>query len=66
VANKPVLFYGLEAIAAAGITEVGIVVGDTAAEIHQAVGEEDIHQQLASNAAVDQFHCRSLLISIAR
>ena len=29
VANKPVLFYGLEAIAAAGIREVGMVVGDT-------------------------------------
>ena len=28
VANKPVLFYGLEAIQAAGIREVGIVVGD--------------------------------------
>jgi glucose-1-phosphate thymidylyltransferase len=28
VANKPVLFYGLEALKAAGITEVGIVVGD--------------------------------------
>ena len=28
VANKPVLFYGLEAIRAAGVTEVGIVVGD--------------------------------------
>jgi glucose-1-phosphate thymidylyltransferase len=28
VANKPVLFYGLEAIAAAGITDVGIVVSD--------------------------------------
>jgi glucose-1-phosphate thymidylyltransferase len=26
---KPVLFYGLEAIRDAGITEVGIVVGDT-------------------------------------
>nr|AAP69577.1 putative NDP-glucose synthase [Streptomyces griseoflavus] len=39
VANKPVLFYGLEAIAEAGITEVGIVVGDTAAEIQQAVGD---------------------------
>ncbi|MGC5411262.1 sugar phosphate nucleotidyltransferase, partial [Streptomyces sp. DT225] len=25
VANKPVLFYGLEAIAEAGITEVGII-----------------------------------------
>ncbi|MFD5451409.1 glucose-1-phosphate thymidylyltransferase [Streptomyces sp. NPDC003470] len=39
VANKPVLFYGLEAIAEAGVTEVGIVVGDTAAEIRQAVGD---------------------------
>ncbi|MBO4255936.1 glucose-1-phosphate thymidylyltransferase [Streptomyces griseorubiginosus] len=39
VANKPVLFYGLEAIAAAGITEVGVVVGDTAAEIEEAVGD---------------------------
>ncbi len=39
VANKPVLFYGLEAIADAGITEVGIVVGDTAAEIEAAVGD---------------------------
>ena len=30
VANKPVLFYGLEAMADAGIRQVGIVVGDTA------------------------------------
>ncbi|MFM7231079.1 MAG: glucose-1-phosphate thymidylyltransferase [bacterium] len=28
VANKPVLFYGLEAIAAAGIRDVGIIVSD--------------------------------------
>ncbi|NEB05921.1 glucose-1-phosphate thymidylyltransferase [Streptomyces sp. SID13726] len=39
VANKPVLFYGLEAIAEAGISEVGIVVGDTADEIREAVGD---------------------------
>jgi glucose-1-phosphate thymidylyltransferase len=39
VANKPVLFYGLEAIAAAGITDVGLVVGDTAAAIRAAVGD---------------------------
>jgi glucose-1-phosphate thymidylyltransferase len=39
IANKPVLFYGLEALAAAGIREIGIVVGDTAAEIRQAVGD---------------------------
>jgi glucose-1-phosphate thymidylyltransferase len=39
VANKPVLFYGLEAMADAGIRRVGIVVGDTAAEIRAAVGD---------------------------
>ncbi|MGC5033529.1 glucose-1-phosphate thymidylyltransferase [Micromonospora sp. DT229] len=39
VANKPVLFYGLEAIAEAGICDVGIVVGDTADEIRSAVGD---------------------------
>jgi glucose-1-phosphate thymidylyltransferase len=39
VANKPVLFYGLEAIRDAGIIDVGIVVGDTAPEIQAAVGD---------------------------
>jgi glucose-1-phosphate thymidylyltransferase len=39
VANKPILFYGLEAIAAAGITEVGVIVGDTRQEVMTAVGD---------------------------
>ncbi len=39
VANKPVLFYGLEAMHAAGIREVGIIVGDTEDEIREAVGD---------------------------
>ncbi len=39
VANKPVLFYGLEAIRAAGITDVGIIVGNTGDEIREAVGD---------------------------
>jgi glucose-1-phosphate thymidylyltransferase len=39
VANKPVLFYGLEAIRDAGITGVGIVVGSTAPAIREAVGD---------------------------
>jgi glucose-1-phosphate thymidylyltransferase len=39
VANKPVLFYGIEAIREAGITEIGIIVGDTQAEIRAAVGD---------------------------
>jgi len=40
VANKPVLFYGLEAMADVGIAEVGIVIApDTGPEIEQAVGD---------------------------
>jgi glucose-1-phosphate thymidylyltransferase len=39
VANKPVLFYAIESIVAAGITEIGIVVGDTRSEIRAAVGD---------------------------
>jgi glucose-1-phosphate thymidylyltransferase len=39
VANKPVLFYGLESLRDAGITDVGIVVGDTARAIRAAVGD---------------------------
>ena len=39
VANKPILFYGLEQIRDAGVTDVGIIVGDTQAEIEAAVGD---------------------------
>ena len=39
VANKPVLFYGLESIRDAGISDVGIVVGDTEPAIRAAVGD---------------------------
>jgi glucose-1-phosphate thymidylyltransferase len=39
VANKPILFYGIEAIRAAGIREIGIIVGDTREEIMSAVGD---------------------------
>jgi glucose-1-phosphate thymidylyltransferase len=39
VAGRPVLFYGLEWMAEAGIREVGIVVGDTHEEIRAAVGD---------------------------
>ena len=39
VANKPVLFYGIEALVDAGIRDIGIVVGDTQAEIRAAVGD---------------------------
>jgi glucose-1-phosphate thymidylyltransferase len=40
VANKPVLFYGIEAMAAAGIEEVGIIIApETGAEIREAAGD---------------------------
>src|SRR4030081_1873349 len=40
VANKPVLFYGIEAMAAAGIRDVGIVIApETGDEIRSAVGD---------------------------
>jgi len=39
IANKPILFYGIEAIRDAGINDIGIVVGDTAKEIKDAVGD---------------------------
>jgi glucose-1-phosphate thymidylyltransferase len=38
VANKPILFRVIEAIRDAGISEIGIVVGNTAAKIEDAVG----------------------------
>src|SRR3978361_1260710 len=40
VANKPVLFYGIEAFAAAGIREVGIIIApETGGEIREAAGD---------------------------
>src|SRR5204863_8144326 len=40
VANKPVLFYGLEAMAQAGIRDVGVVIApETGDEIRTAAGD---------------------------
>jgi glucose-1-phosphate thymidylyltransferase len=40
VANKPVLFYGIEAMAQAGIEEVGIIIApETGPEIEEAAGD---------------------------
>ena len=39
IANKPVLFYGIEQLVRAGITDIGIVVGDTGDDIRAAVGD---------------------------
>ena len=39
VANKPVLFYAVEDLVRAGVTDIGIIVGDTAEQIRAAVGD---------------------------
>src|SRR5919199_4866054 len=40
VANKPVLFYGIEALASAGIDEVGVIIApETGDEIREAAGD---------------------------
>ena len=39
VANKPILFYGIEAMVDAGITEIGVIVGDTRDEVMEALGD---------------------------
>jgi glucose-1-phosphate thymidylyltransferase len=44
VANKPVLFYGIEAMAAAGITDIGVIVApETGDEIRAAAGDGSAH-----------------------
>ena len=39
IANKPILFFCIESVVAAGITEIGIVVGETKDEVRAAVGD---------------------------
>ena len=39
VANKPILFYGIEAMVSAGIVDIGVIVGDTRAEVMAALGD---------------------------
>ena len=39
VANTPILFYGIRSIVSAGITDIGIIVGDTRDELMATVGD---------------------------
>lgn len=39
VANKPILFYGIEDMVDAGITDIGIITGETGPEVMEAVGD---------------------------
>src|SRR5713226_7143221 len=53
IANKPVLFYGLETILSAGITDIGIVVGDTHEEIKAVVRDG---KQFGSDVSITYIH----------
>ncbi len=39
VANTPILFYGIQSMVAAGIVELGVIVGDTREEVEAALGD---------------------------
>jgi glucose-1-phosphate thymidylyltransferase len=39
IANKPVIFYTIEQLVESGITDIGIVVGDTGEQVAEAVGD---------------------------
>ncbi len=39
IGNKPILFYAIEALRESGIEEIGMIVGDTAAEVERAAGD---------------------------
>jgi glucose-1-phosphate thymidylyltransferase len=54
VANKPILFYGIEAMVAAGITEIGVIVGDTRDEVMAALGDGSAFDATISYIPQDQ------------
>ncbi|MDA0747253.1 MAG: glucose-1-phosphate thymidylyltransferase [bacterium] len=39
VANKPIVFYGIESIVRAGIREIGIIIGETGEEVRAKLGD---------------------------
>ena len=38
IANPPILFYGIKRLVEAGVTQIGIIIGETGDEIRRAVG----------------------------
>ena len=42
VANQPIIMYGIEALTQAGIKDLGVVVGETAAEVQAALGNGEL------------------------
>jgi glucose-1-phosphate thymidylyltransferase len=41
VANKPILFYTIEALVEAGISDIGVITGDTGDQVRDALGDGD-------------------------
>ena len=39
IANKPILFYGIENLVQAGITDIAVIVGDTGPQVREALGD---------------------------
>ena len=39
IANRPILFYAIDALAQAGVDDVGIIIGETGPEVRDAVGD---------------------------
>src|SRR5688572_22178142 len=39
VANTPILFYGIDSMVAAGIVDIGVIIGDTGPEVRDALGD---------------------------
>jgi glucose-1-phosphate thymidylyltransferase len=39
VANRPILFYAIDALAQAGIDDIGIIIGETGPEVREVVGD---------------------------
>ena len=39
IANRPILFYAIEALAQAGVDDIGIIIGETGPEVRAAVGD---------------------------
>ncbi|TMB98840.1 MAG: hypothetical protein E6J42_05095 [Chloroflexi bacterium] len=39
IANKPVVFYEIEQLVEAGITEIGVILGETAEQVKGAIGD---------------------------
>jgi glucose-1-phosphate thymidylyltransferase len=66
IANKPVLFYAIEDLVEAGITDIGLVIGDTGPQIRAAVG--DGHQFGAAIRYLEQDAPRGIAhgVKIAR